>query len=364
MSSQPYSIKGFDHCELYVGNAKQTAHYYQSTMGFRPIAYRGLETGSRDRVSYVLNQDHINLVITSPLEKNTDIGVHIDCHGDGIKDVAFTVDDSEMAWKTSIDRGAISVLKPTLISDENGEARISAIETFGDTIHTFVERDQYEGPFLPGFQAYNFGRENETAGLVHIDHVVGNQPDGEMQPVCDYYEKVFGWHRFWTVDDKDISTEYSALRSVVMANDNEIIKIPINEPADGLKKSQIQEFIDYYGTAGVQHLALSTRDIISTVKIMHTNGVDFLPTPPSYYENLTKRVGPIDEDIETLARLGILVDVDENGYMLQIFTKPIQDRPTLFFEIIQRKGSNSFGKGNFRSLFKSIEQEQKRRGNL
>jgi 4-hydroxyphenylpyruvate dioxygenase len=333
-------------------------------MGFRPIAYRGLETGSRDRVSYVLNQDHINLVITSPLEKNTDIGVHIDCHGDGIKDVAFTVDDSEMAWKTSIDRGAISVLKPTLISDENGETRISAIETFGDTIHTFVERDQYEGPFLPGFQAYNFGRENETAGLVHIDHVVGNQPDGEMQPVCDYYEKVFGWHRFWTVDDNDISTEYSALRSVVMANDSEIVKIPINEPADGLKKSQIQEFIDYYGTAGVQHLALSTRDIISTVEIMHTNGVDFLPTPPSYYENLTKRVGPIDEDIETLARLGILVDVDENGYMLQIFTKPIQDRPTLFFEIIQRKGSNSFGKGNFRSLFKSIEREQKRRGNL
>jgi 4-hydroxyphenylpyruvate dioxygenase len=333
-------------------------------MGFRPIAYRGLETGSRDRVSYVLNQDQINLVITSPLEKNTDIGVHIDCHGDGIKDVAFTVDDSEMAWKTSIDRGAISALKPKLNSDENGEARISAIKTFGDTIHTFVERDQYQGPFLPGFQAYNFGQDNETAGLVHIDHVVGNQPDGEMQPVCDFYEKVFGWRRFWTVDDNDISTEYSALRSVVMANDNEIVKIPINEPADGLKKSQIQEFIDYYGTAGVQHLALSTRDIISTVEIMHNNGVDFLPTPPSYYENLTKRVGPIDEDIETLARLGILVDVDENGYMLQIFTKPIQDRPTLFYEIIQRKGSNSFGKGNFKSLFESIEREQKRRGNL
>lgn len=364
MSSQPYSIKGFDHCELYVGNAKQTAHYYQSTMGFRPIAYRGLETGSRDRVSYVLNQDHINLVITSPLEKNTDIGVHIDCHGDGIKDVAFTVDDSEMAWKTSIDRGAISVLKPTLISDENGETRISAIETFGDTIHTFVERDQYEGPFLPGFQAYNFGRENETAGLVHIDHVVGNQPDGEMQPVCDYYEKVFGWHRFWTVDDNDISTEYSALRSVVMANDSEIIKIPINEPADGLKKSQIQEFVEFYEGAGIQHIAMSSRDIIKTVKKLKSNGVEFLPTPQTYYDTLIERVGDFEEDINILAELGILVDSDENGYILQIFTKPIQDRPTLFYEIIQRKGSNSFGKGNFRALFESIEREQELRGNL
>ena len=364
MLSQPYSIKGFDYCELYVGNAKQTAHYYQSTMGFKPIAYRGLETGSRDSVSYVLNQNHINLVITSPLKKNTHIGAHIDRHGDGIKDVAFTVDDCETAWKTSIDRGAISVLKPTLTKDKKGETWISAIETFGDTIHTFVERDQYEGPFLPGFDAYNFGIENKSSGLVHIDHIVGNQPDDKMQLVCEYYEKVFGWHRFWTVDDNDISTEYSALRSVVMANNNEIIKMPINEPADGLKKSQIQEFIDYYDTAGVQHLALSTRDIISTVEIMQTNGVDFLPIPPSYYENLTKRVGLIDEDIETLSRLGILVDIDEHGYMLQIFTNPLQDRPTLFFEIIQRKGSNSFGKGNFKSLFESIEREQKKRGNL
>ena len=237
-----------------------------------------------------------------------------------------------------------------------------------DTEHA-AHLHRAEGAF-PGHHGDGVVR-NRHLHLGHVrhapfahDHVVGNQPDGEMQPVCDYYEKVFGWHRFWTVDDNDISTEYSALRSVVMANDNEIVKIPINEPADGLKKSQIQEFIDYYGTAGVQHLALSTRDIISTVEIMHTNGVDFLPTPPSYYEDLAKRVGPIDEDIETLARLGILVDVDENGYMLQIFTKPLQDRPTLFFEIIQRKGSNSFGKGNFRSLFESIEREQKRRGNL
>ena len=364
MNIRPYSIFGFDYCELYVGNAKQAAHFYQNTMGFKPIAYRGLETGSRDRVSYVLNQNHINLIITSPLKNNTEIGKHIDRHGDGIKDVAFTVDNSEIAWQTSINRGAISVLEPTITKDKTGETRISAIKTFGDTIHTFVERDQYNGTFLPGFDNYNLGIDNKSSGLAHIDHIVGNQPDGKMQPVCEFYEKVLGWHRFWSVDDNDISTEYSALRSVVMANDNEKIKMPINEPAKGLKKSQIQEFIEYYGSAGIQHIALSTSNIISTVEIMKANGVDFLPTPLSYYENLTKRVGLIDEDIETLSRLGILVDIDENGYMLQIFTNPLQDRPTLFFEIIQRKGSNSFGKGNFKSLFESIEREQKIRGNL
>jgi len=364
MSKFPYKINGFDHCELYVSNAKQTAHYYRTTMGFKPIAYRGLETGHRNSVSYVLNQGQINLVITSPLEKNTEIGAHIDRHGDGIKDVAFTVDNAESAWKTSIERGAKSAMEPKEIKDGDGEAVVAAINTFGDTIHTFVERNNYNGSFLPGFETNDFGLTSESTGLVHIDHIVGNQPDGEMQPVCDFYEKVFGWHRFWTVDDKDISTEYSSLRSIVMANDNEIVKMPINEPADGLKKSQIQEYIDYYETGGVQHLALSTRDIISTVRMMRANGVDFLPTPKSYYDNLTNRVGPIQEDIETLAELGILVDTDENGYMLQIFTKPLQDRPTLFFEIIQRKGSNSFGKGNFKALFESIEREQERRGNL
>ena len=364
MNNMTYSIKGFDHCELYVGNAKQTAYYYQNTMGFKPVAYRGLETGDRDRVSYVLNQDHINLVITSPLGKNTDIGQHIDRHGDGIRDVAFTVDDSEKAWKESLERGAKSAMEPKEIKDSNGESIISAIKTFGDTIHTFVERHNYSGSFLPGYENIDSEWDSKSTGLVHIDHIVGNQPDGEMNSVCDFYEKVFGWHRFWTVDDKDISTEYSALRSIVMANDNQIVKMPINEPAEGLKKSQIQEFIDYYETAGVQHLALSTRDIIHTVKQMRNNGVDFLPTPLSYYENLHERIGEIDEDIETLAELGILVDTDENGYMLQIFTKPLQDRPTLFFEIIQRKGSNSFGKGNFRALFESIESEQNKRGNL
>ncbi len=364
MTKNTYSINGFNHCEFYVSNAKQTAHFYHSTMGFKPIAYQGLETGCRDRVSYVLNQNNINLVITSPLEKGTAIGTHIDKHGDGVKDVAFTVDDSQCAWETSIARGAKSVLKPKLIKDSDGEAIISAIETFGDTIHTFVENKNYSGPFLPGFESYNHSSKTRPIGLIHIDHIVGNQPDGKMSTVCDFYTKVFGWHRFWSVDDKDINTKYSALRSIVMANDNEIIKMPINEPADGLKKSQIQEFIDYYETGGVQHLALSTKDIIKTVRIMQENGVDFLPTPKSYYENLEQRIENIEEDIDTLAELGILVDNDENGYMLQIFTRPLQDRPTLFFEVIQRKGSNSFGKGNFKALFKSIEREQNKRGNL
>ena len=363
MKTIDYKISGFNHCEFYVGNAKQTAHYYQTTMGFQLIAYRGLETGVRDRVSYVLNQNKINLVITSPLQKNTPIGSHIDIHGDGIKDVSFTVDDSELAWRTSIDRGARSALEPIEIKDDDGEAVISAIQTFGDTIHTFVEKKNYKGIFLPGFQISK--TSNSTlSGLVHIDHIVGNQPDGEMEKVCDFYEKIFNWHRFWTVDDKDINTKYSSLRSIVMANNNEKIKMPINETANGLKKSQIQEFIDYYETAGIQHLAFSTKDIISTVKLMRKNGVEFLPTPDTYYEKLTDRVGPIDEDINMLSQLGILVDSDENGYMLQIFTKPLQDRPTLFFEIIQRKGSKSFGKGNFKALFESIEREQQKRGNL
>mgnify|MGYP001361574001 FL=1 len=364
MNQAPYSIKGFDHCEFYVGNAKQAAYFYNKTMGFNIIAYCGLETGSRDKVSYVLNQGKIFLVVTSPMIKDTEIGYHIDRHGDGIKDVALTVNDAEGAWKSCIERGAKSAMSPLEIKDGNGQAVMASIHTFGDTIHTFIERNNYKGSFLPGYSEYNLGSETETCGLAHIDHVVGNQPDGEMQPICDFYERVFGWHRFWTVDDKDINTEYSSLRSIVMANDNEIVKIPINEPADGIRKSQIQEFIDYYETAGIQHLALSTKDIVQSVEKMKKNGVQFLTTPDSYYDSLIERVGEIDEDIEVLKSLGILVDRDENGYMLQIFTKPLQDRPTLFFEIIQRKGSNSFGKGNFKALFESIEREQGKRGNL
>ena len=359
-----YNINGFDYCELYVSNAKQAAHYYHTALGFYPIAYSGLETGSRDRVSYVLKQNQIRFVLTSPLNNNSDISKHIYNHGDGVKDVAFTVNDAEAAWKECVKRGAESIKKPELLSDDKGETIISTIKAFGDTNHTFVQRNNYNGVFLPEFIVFENNLNADPTGLVHIDHVVGNQPNGEMKSVCDFYEKVFGWHRFWTVDDKDISTEFSALRSIVMANDNEKIKIPINEPADGLRKSQIQEFIDYYNSSGIQHIAMSTKDIINTVSKLRDKGVEFLETPKSYYESLTDRIGEIDEDLDRIKDLGILVDKDENGYMLQIFTKPIQDRPTLFYEIIQRKGSNSFGKGNFKALFESIENEQKIRGNL
>jgi 4-hydroxyphenylpyruvate dioxygenase len=359
-----YKINAFDHCELYVSNAKQAAHYYRSCLGFQPIGYKGLETGSRDKVSYVMKQNQVRFVLSSPLSPGTEMGLHIDKHGDGVKDVSFSVDNAENAWKETTSRGAESVSKPKLIEDEKGEAVVATIKTYGDTTHTFVERNNYNGVFLPGYEVMDVDMVADPVGIVHIDHVVGNQPDGVMQPVCDFYEKVFGWHRFWSVDDKDVSTEYTSLRSVVMANENEKIKMPINEPADGLKKSQIQEFVDFYKGAGVQHIAMSSRDIIETVKKLRAKGVDFLPTPQSYYDTLIERVGEFEEDIKILAELGILVDADENGYMLQIFTKPIQDRPTLFYEIIQRKGSNSFGKGNFKALFESIEREQALRGNL
>ncbi len=360
-----YKISAFDHCELYVSNAKQAAHYYRTAFGFLPIAYQGLETGSRHKVSYVMKQNQVRFVISSPLEPDSDIGRHIDKHGDGVKDVSFTVDNAESAWKDTTARGAKSVSEPKRIEDENGETIQATIQTFGDTTHTFVERNNYNGVFLPGYQIYESSDAvSDPTGLVHIDHIVGNQSDGQMMDICNFYEKVFGWHRFWTVDDNDVSTEYSALRSIVMANDNEIIKMPINEPAEGLKKSQIQEFIDYYKTAGVQHIALSTKDIIETVQMLRQNGVEFLPTPNTYYDTLIDRVGDIPENLSILAELGILVDKDDQGYMLQIFTKPVQDRPTLFYEIIQRKGSNSFGKGNFRALFESIEREQEQRGNL
>jgi 4-hydroxyphenylpyruvate dioxygenase len=292
------------------------------------------------------------------------MGHHIDKHGDGVKDVSFAVDHAENAWKETTERGAERVSEPKLIEDEQGEAIVATIKTYGDTTHTFVERNNYKGVFLPGYQVMDVDMVADPVGIVHIDHVVGNQPDGAMQPVCDFYEKIFGWHRFWSVDDKDVSTDYTSLRSIVMANENEKIKMPINEPADGLKKSQIQEFVEFYEGAGIQHIAMSSRDIIKTVKKLKSNGVEFLPTPQSYYDTLIARVGEFEEDINILSELGILVDSDENGYMLQIFTKPIQDRPTLFYEIIQRKGSNSFGKGNFRALFESIEREQELRGNL
>lgn len=362
---EKYIINGFDHCELYVSNAKQAAHFYRTALGFHPIAFRGLETGSRDRVSYVMKQNRIRFVLTSAMEKDSPIGQHVEYHGDGVRDISFTVTDSEKAWKETTSRGAESVLEPTLIEDDRGEAVLSTIKTFGDTTHTFVQRNNYNGVFLPGYEVYESeDHYADPSGLVHVDHVVGNQPNGKMQDVCNWYEKIFDFHRYWSVDDKDINTDYSALRSIVMASKNEIIKIPINEPAEGLRKSQIQEFIDYYQTSGIQHIAMSTRDIIDTVSKMKKNGIEFLQVPKSYYEGLNDRVGDINEDVKELAELGILVDTDENGYMLQIFTKPIQDRPTLFYEVIQRKGSKSFGKGNFKALFEAIEREQEARGNL
>jgi len=359
-----YKIHAFDHCELYVGNAKQAAYYYQYALGFTPISYSGLETGARKKVSYVMQQGKVRFVLSSPLIPGTEIGKHLDQHGDGVKDISFTVDNAEEAWKETTGNGAISISRPKLIEDDKGKAVIATIKTYGDTTHTFIERDNYKGSFLPGFEKIKKSKVDQSVGIVHIDHIVGNQQDGDMKSVCEFYEKIFGWHRFWSVDDKDISTKYSSLKSIVMANDNEIIKMPINEPASGLKKSQIQEYIDFYKGPGVQHIALSTKDIISTVKKLKLNGVEFLPTPKSYYKDLINRVGEIKEDLKEISEMGILIDSDEKGYMLQIFTKPIQDRPTLFFEIIQRKGSNSFGKGNFKALFESIEREQNQRGNL
>lgn len=359
-----YNIKAFDHCELYVGNAKQAAYYYKNALGFTPIAHCGLETGNRQKVSYVMEQNQVRFLLTSPLVSNTDIGRHLDKHGDGVKDISLAVDNAEEAWKETIKNGAESVSKPKLMQDSHGEVIVATIKTYGDTTHTFVERNNYKGPFLPGYKEIDILENTSYSGITHIDHIVGNQSEGEMKVVCEFYEKIFGWHRFWSVDDKDISTKYSSLKSVVMANKNEKIKMPINEPANGLKKSQIQEYIDFYGGPGVQHIAMSTKNIIDTVKKLKSNGVEFLPTPKSYYTNLKQRVGDISEDLNEISKLGILIDSDEKGYMLQIFTKPIQDRPTLFFEIIQRKGSNSFGKGNFKALFESIEREQILRGNL
>ena len=302
-----YNINGFDYCELYVSNAKQAAHFYRTALGFFPIAYCGLETGSRDRVSYVLKQNQIRFVLTSPLKNNSEISEHISNHGDGVKDVSFTVNDAEAAWKESTERGAKSIRKPQLLSDDRGETINASIKAFGDTNHTFVLRDNYKGVFLPGYVVFENNLISDPTGLIHIDHVVGNQPNGEMQTVCNFYEKVFGWHRFWSADDKDISTDYSALRSIVMANENEIIKMPINEPAKGLRKSQIQEFIDYYNSPGIQHIAMSTKDIIETVTKLRDKGVQFLNTPNSYYENLSERVGDIDENLDVFKDLGFLI---------------------------------------------------------
>ena len=357
-------IRGTDHIEFYVGNAKQSAYYYQSAFGFELIAYAGPETGVRDRASYVLRQGKVTLVLTTSLLPDSDIAEHVKKHGDGVKVLALWVDDAEQAHAETTARGATSVQAPQMRKDEFGEVKTASIQTYGDTIHTFVERKNYQGPFMPGYVKRKSNFEVTPTGLLHVDHCVGNVGWGEMNRWVEFYEKVMGFSLLVTFDDKDISTEYSALMSKVVSNGTGYIKFPINEPAEGKKKSQIEEYLDFYGGPGVQHIAVATDDILYTVSELRRRGIDFLYVPDNYYEDLFERVGKIDEDILALRDLNILVDRDEEGYLLQIFTKPVEDRPTLFFEIIQRKGAKSFGKGNFKALFESIEREQALRGNL
>ncbi len=358
-------IHGTDHLEFYVGNAKQAAYFYRSCMGFTWVAYQGPETGTRDRVSYVLEQDKIRFVLTTPLLPSGEIAGHVYRHGDGVKSIALSVDDAGSAWEETTARGARGVEPPFAIEDSHGRARLSSIALYGDTIHRFVERRNYQGSFLPGYaEVPGPDRVARPTGLLHIDHVVGNVGWGQMNTWVEFYERAMGFRMFKHFDDQDISTEYSALMSKVMTNGNEKIRFPINEPAEGRRKSQIEEYLDFYGGPGVQHIAMATQNIVQTVTQLRDQGLEFLSVPTTYYEELTARVGKIDEPIEDLARLGILADRDDEGYMLQIFTKPVEDRPTLFYEVIQRKGSRSFGKGNFKALFEAIEREQARRGNL
>jgi 4-hydroxyphenylpyruvate dioxygenase len=359
-----FPINGTDYIEFWVGNARQSALYYRAAFGFELIGYQGPETGVRDRASYLLQQQKIRFVLTSPLGPEGPLAAHVAKHGDGVRDIAFWVDDARDAWRKAVERGAISVQEPTVRSDADGEVVVAAIATYGDTIHSIVERRGYKGVFLPGFRAASSPFKPAPAGLKYVDHCVGNVQLGKMNEWVDFYARVLGFHNILTFDDKDISTEYSALMSKVMSNGNGYIKLPINEPAPGKKKSQIEEYLDFYRGPGVQHIALATDDIVATVRAMASRGVEFLSVPRSYYEALPGRVGKIDEDIAPLAALGVLVDRDDEGYLLQIFSKPVQDRPTLFYEIIQRKGAKSFGKGNFRALFESIEREQALRGNL
>lgn len=360
------AVDGFDFIEFYVGNALQASYYYQRGFGFDLIGYRGLETGERTQVSYALRQDHVNLVLTGSLKADNPVAEHVHQHGDGVKAIGLRVRDARKAYEIAVSRGARGCAEPVEHEDENGRAVTASIHTYGETIHTFVERKDYKG-FLPGFSRVDrkFARAGERpVGLAAVDHVVGNVEVGRMEHWVDFYRKTFGFYVYQYFDAKDISTQYSALVSKVMANKSGSVKLPLNEPAEGLRKSQIQEYLDYYLAPGVQHIAISTRDIISTVAELTARGVQFLTVPRSYYDALTERVGKIDEDIEELAKLGILVDRESEGYLLQIFTKPVQDRPTLFFEVIQRKGAKGFGKGNFKALFESIERDQAARGNL
>lgn len=362
MSKDPVPLKAVHHVEFYVGNAKQAAYYYRKAFGYDQIAYSGLETGDREKASYVLAQGRIRMVFSTPLNGNNELAEHIRKHGDGVKDIAFHVDDAKACYEACIARGAKSAKEPETISDEYGSITKASIFTYGETVHSFISHNDYEGPFLPGFVESKI--EGNNVGLKFIDHIVGNVELGKMEYWVNFYAETMGFSQIQEFSDDDISTEYSALMSKVMESDNGRIKFPINEPAEGKRKSQIDEYLEFYEGAGVQHLALLTSDIIKTIGKLKENGVEFLEVPDTYYEDLTDRVGAIDEDIEVLRKLKILVDRDDEGYLLQLFTKPVEDRPTVFYEVIQRKGSKGFGVGNFKALFEAIERHQAERGNL
>jgi 4-hydroxyphenylpyruvate dioxygenase len=357
-------LMGTDHVEFYVGNAKQAAHYYKTAFGFQSLAYAGPETGLKDRVSYAVRQNKLTFVFTTALRSGNIIADHVYKHGDGVRSLALMVDDATRAFEETTIRGARSFMEPIVSEDENGRFVMSGIHTYGDTIHLFIERKDYRGVFMPGYRKWESVYNPPSTGLQYVDHCVGNVGWNQMNKWVQFYEEVMGFRNILSFDDKDISTEYSALMSKVMSNGNGYVKFPINEPAEGKKKSQVEEYLDYYQGEGCQHVALATNDIVTTVADLQSRGVEFLKVPSAYYDELIDRVGAIDEDLEPLKNLGILVDRDDEGYLLQIFSKPVQDRPTLFFEIIQRKGARSFGKGNFKALFEAIEREQALRGNL
>jgi 4-hydroxyphenylpyruvate dioxygenase len=364
MSTDFLPINGTDYIEFYVGNAKQAALFYMHCMGFELKAYAGPETGVRDRASYVLQQEKIRFVLTTSLQNDSEIADHVNKHGDGVKVLALWVDDARKSFYETTSRGGVAAQEPTVLKDEFGEVVVASIKTYGETIHTFVERKNYKGPFLPGYKTRKIDVDVKSIGLKYVDHCVGNVELGKMNEWVSFYENVMGFKLLVTFDDSDISTEYSALMSKVVSNGNGYIKFPINEPAEGKKKSQIEEYLDFYHSPGVQHIAIATDDIIYTVSELRRRGMEFLYVPDTYYEDILDRVGTIHEDLKELKKLNILIDRDEEGYLLQIFTKPVLDRPTLFFEIIERNGAKSFGKGNFKALFESIEREQALRGNL
>ena len=357
-------LQGTDYIEFYVGNAKQAAHYYKTAFGFQSLAYAGPETGVKEKASYVIRQNKLTFILTTPIKNDNEIASHIYKHGDGVKVLALRVEDAASAWKETTKRGGRSYMEPTTMKDDDGELVMSGIYTYGETVHLFIERKNYSGVFMPGYRKWESAYNPTGTGLLYVDHCVGNVGWNQMNKWVNFYEEVMGFRNILSFDDKDISTEYSALMSKVMSNGNGYVKFPINEPAEGKKKSQVEEYLEFYNGEGCQHIAIATNNIIETVRQLQQRGVEFLKIPASYYSTVLDRVGHIDEDLKPLSELGILIDKDDEGYLLQIFSKPVEDRPTLFFEIIQRKGAQSFGKGNFKALFEAIEREQAARGNL